>query len=338
MSQQNFQQHVWIRRAACAAVVVLGFVPAAVTHADSVTPVSGSQGAAQTALAAAATIATNEPGVMTYPAPPASFAAATASDADLARYGFPPRPDPGQAPEAYRTWVQVVSAAKYRVAATLTPQPDHKSVEYGPTWSGTALAGGTGQFTAAEGEWVVPNVGAATQPSYSCTWVGIDGFHNQSLAQLGTEQDALLSGRRYYAWVELIPNPQLVINVPVAPGQVVFVEVAENPGTRAVYFFLENVTTGAHLSLSGIYGAQLGQNTEWITERTQIGGSLPALAPFGTVTMGNDYVQSGGLWYGANASPFSPHVLYMYGASGRLDAFARPVNATTDQMVWTGYN
>ena len=47
-------------------------------------------------------------GVTTYPEPPARFNPLTASDKELERYGFPPRPDAKKAPEAYRQWQKLV--------------------------------------------------------------------------------------------------------------------------------------------------------------------------------------------------------------------------------------
>jgi hypothetical protein len=312
-------------------------VPAAVTHADSVTPVSGSQGAAQAALYAAATIPTNEPGAMTYPAPQASFAATTASDADLAHYGFPPRPDPSQAPEVYRNWLQVVSAAKHPVSISFTPEPGYKNNEISYNWSGTVVTHPTNPFLAAQGEWVVPSVATSTQVAHSSTWVGIDGSGDQPLAQLGTDQNALPGGLDYHAWIELLPANETRMSLPVAPGQWVYAYMSYNTSVRAVFFYLENVTAGYYQSFTLPYNLP-GQSAEWIVERPTVNGQLSALAPFGSVTMTDSYAYSGGAWYGANTTPFATHIFNLYGASRRLDAFARPVNATTDQMVWTGYN
>jgi hypothetical protein len=55
---------------------------------------------------------TNAPGVVSYPQPPAGFDPNTASDKELTRYGFPPRPDPEKAPEAYAHWRKLVSVPR----------------------------------------------------------------------------------------------------------------------------------------------------------------------------------------------------------------------------------
>jgi hypothetical protein len=51
-------------------------------------------------------------GMTTYPQPPADFDPVTASDSELKRYGFPPRPDAHKAPEAYRHWRALVSVPR----------------------------------------------------------------------------------------------------------------------------------------------------------------------------------------------------------------------------------
>jgi hypothetical protein len=47
--------------------------------------------------------------VFTYPQPPPGFDPLSASGAELAKYGFPPRPDPRRAPALYERWRRMVS-------------------------------------------------------------------------------------------------------------------------------------------------------------------------------------------------------------------------------------
>ena len=46
--------------------------------------------------------------VVTYPEPPPGFDPLVASEKEVARYGFPPRPDARKAPESYRHWRSLV--------------------------------------------------------------------------------------------------------------------------------------------------------------------------------------------------------------------------------------
>ena len=57
---------------------------------------------------------TNTPGVVSCPQPPTGFDPLTASDKELKRYGFPPRPDPEKAPEAYSPLAKASVGAAHR--------------------------------------------------------------------------------------------------------------------------------------------------------------------------------------------------------------------------------
>jgi hypothetical protein len=62
--------------------------------------------------ASVATPRAGTPAVTNYPQPPAGFDPFSASNAELAKYGFPPRPDPLNAPEAYEHWRRMVSVPR----------------------------------------------------------------------------------------------------------------------------------------------------------------------------------------------------------------------------------
>jgi len=64
--------------------------------------------------ASAATVPTNIPGVHGYAEPPKGFNPVTATDEELAIYGFPPRPDKQANLEHYAAWEQAMKAAKIR--------------------------------------------------------------------------------------------------------------------------------------------------------------------------------------------------------------------------------
>jgi hypothetical protein len=50
--------------------------------------------------------------VFAYPQPPRGFRPLSASDAELAKYGFPPRPDPQKTPALYEQWRRMVSVPR----------------------------------------------------------------------------------------------------------------------------------------------------------------------------------------------------------------------------------
>lgn len=193
---------------------------------------------AATNLAAQSTayvIQTNLPGVTAAAEPPAWLDPLTATDADLATYGFPPRPNAGTKPARLRAWQRAMAHPKRFVVPQLTitnrvhgtvramqvvppqanPEPpvlyNVSTVYQSPNWSAAiALSGassfGDTSFHTISAEYVVP---AAAQPSdcssgtyYSSSWVGIDGWGSLDVLQAGSESDASCESQEYYAWYE----------------------------------------------------------------------------------------------------------------------------------------
>jgi hypothetical protein len=96
----------------------------------------------------AATTPTTIPGIHAYAEPPKEFNPVTATDEELAVYGFPLRPDKLGKPEHYAAWEQAMKAAKIRwngklkvlpfggqgsVAAGSSPLPEAVRSDAGPS-------------------------------------------------------------------------------------------------------------------------------------------------------------------------------------------------------------
>jgi hypothetical protein len=224
--------------------------------------------------------ALNLPGATTIDAPPADFSPLTASDEELAYYGFPPRPDQSSQPKAYATWAKAMNRPINRITPTLeqtnifhgpaklTPKPDAEAVRnnpglppqpettyYSSNWSGYvdlsgATSYGSSSFYYVVNDEFVPAVhqsGCSGGWAYSGEWNGIDGFSNGDVLQAGLESDAYCSGSttsQYYStWYEWFPNGEVRIsNLPVVPGDELFVEVWHTSSTQG-YAYIENLST-----------------------------------------------------------------------------------------------
>ena len=79
-----------------------------------ITVAAAEDNAVRAIRASAATVPTNIPGIHTYAEPPKGFNPVTATDEDLATYGFPARPDKQAKPDQYAQWEQAMKAAKIR--------------------------------------------------------------------------------------------------------------------------------------------------------------------------------------------------------------------------------
>lgn len=175
-----------------------------------------------------ASIPTNVEGIHTYPAPPVGFKPLTASDEELAAYGFPPRPDKVDDAHGYEVWARVMSMPATRwfgelkarsnrsdpAAATLTQnqtRPGKFTASSGTTknWSGVVntLAStsysSTKSFCCVAAEFVVPQPQQAFNGSggnicdgdtdQAAFWVGQGGF-TVAGKNLGNQNNLVQSG------------------------------------------------------------------------------------------------------------------------------------------------
>lgn len=66
--------------------------------------------------------------------------------------------------------------------------------------------------------WAVPSVKNLGTDAFSSVWIGIGGQFDNSLIQVGTEQDITNGSARYFAWYEMLPNTAVDIKtIQVSP-------------------------------------------------------------------------------------------------------------------------
>ena len=174
-------------------------------------------------------------------------------------------------------------------------------------WSGYDLT--SGGYTAIAGCWTVPSVSPSAWPTYSSTWIGIDGGlgdgTDQNLIQTGTEQDwSSTSGlapysAEYSAWWEVLPANAITIRMTITPGDVMCASITKDSPTEWT-ISLTDQTTGAFFSLrpSTKTFPGTGETAEWIVEApyasTQYYTCGPCtLANFGHVTFDSASVNTG---------------------------------------------
>jgi hypothetical protein len=173
-------------------------------------------------------------------------------------------------------------------------------------WSGYALANGPNPFNKVSGRWTVPTVKQAPGTcsggwDYSSEWIGIDGATNSDLLQAGSQANVYCdigqSITEYFPWIEWLPAPELVIYkiastetlYPFAPGDYLIVTVTATNFSGGVStsgtLNFSDVTQGWAVALtftaSSLGGSQVvGQDVEWIVERTEVNGSLATLPDY----------------------------------------------------------
>jgi hypothetical protein len=204
-------------------------------------------------------------------------------DNELAERGYPPRPNPDAAPDAFAVWRRSAIAPSVQVEPRLVSRPDlgggyaqgRAGFENTHNWSGYELRGPghrhvveplrTFAYDMVMGEWVVPSPLEGNPPlgtTYSAFWIGLDGDGIEDLWQAGTEQDCYASAAgsvRFAlgtcsAWTQLLPQQQtqqLVPNIPVSVGDQVYMHVwmgdegsPPSLDARTARTYLHNITAG----------------------------------------------------------------------------------------------
>lgn len=271
-------------------------------------------------------IPTNLAGVTAAAEPPAWLNPLTATDGDLAMYGYPPRPNPEMQSARFQSWQKAMAQSKHFVLPNLSITnkvhgPTHTVQARSPTqppadsgttnafessnWSAVVVPSGassfsTNSFHSVAAEYVVPvasqgpgvcNAGT----DYSSSWVGIDGSGSPDVLQAGTESDASCGLQSYYAWYEWYPQSEVQIGgFAVSPGDDIWIEVWNTSPTQG-YAYIVNESTGQALNLSFVApsGTQLVGNTaEWVVERPTINGSYATLAVYASDYFSNCYADT----------------------------------------------
>ncbi len=143
-------------------------------------------------------------------------------------------------------------------------------------WSGYAISGKKGAFRRISAEWIVPCVKPTSKPTYSSAWIGIDGFKNSSLIQTGTGHESVNGTVHYYAWWEILPAAETVIQLPVSPGDRIRATIMKVSSGKWCIRLCNLSKQWTFRTLQRYNGPQ--SSAEWIMEAPQIGSTVAPLA------------------------------------------------------------
>lgn len=181
-----------------------------------------------------------------------------------------------------------------------------------------------------QGQWTVPSLSCNSSSAYSSAWVGIDGYSDGTVEQIGTEQDCRSGVPVYLTWFEMYPKMSRAIGLAINPGDVIKGEV-KYIGNYSFMLSLSNITTGQ--SFATIQRSKAARNSaEWIVEAPWSGGVLP-LANFGTFAFTNSSATLNGHTGTINDSGWQNDVITMATSSGVIKAL--PSGLSTDGRSFT---
>lgn len=84
--------------------------------------------------------------------------------------------------------------------------PAGDSTHSDQTWSGYAVTGSE-PYTSITGSWKIPAMNCSKGPGDASPWIGIDGWSNDTVEQIGIDLDCRNGKASYHPWVEMYPGP-----------------------------------------------------------------------------------------------------------------------------------
>jgi hypothetical protein len=194
----------------------------------------------------------------------------------------------------------------FYLGGSTAPAPNPSAVLNG-NWSGYVAAPNLSQpqlntVTAVSGSWIVPTVtGPSTGTTDSAVWVGIDGYGNGTVEQVGTSENVINGKVQYYAWWEMYSTgkqqPGQPLSMMIEPGDSISASVQYiSTGVHAGQYYMQIVDNSRSNDSAGVYATSAQYQSpsadrscaEWIVEAPTIPGSgIAALADFSPVTFTN---------------------------------------------------
>lgn len=194
-----------------------------------------------------------------------------------------------------------------------TPSPAPNAIPNG-NWSGYVAAANlssqpAGSVTYVAGTWNVPSVSGPSSGTYdSSTWVGIDGYGNQTVEQLGTEQDMVNGQPVYRAWWEMYSSgagqpEQIIPGMIIGPGDSITATVQYiTSGAHAGQYYMTMVDNSRSNDSFSTYQTSAstqsplaqGSCAEWIMEAPSVNGQISQTPNFSPVRFTNASVTING--------------------------------------------
>lgn len=188
------------------------------------------------------------------------------------------------------------------------------------------------------GSWTVPTLTATPDDAYSAIWVGIDGFSNGTVEQIGTSHDWVSGAQSDYAWFEMYPAGSYeIVGFPLNPGDVIVGTVTYKSGSNFA-LSLQNVTQNVKTTIPSWYtqsSRAKRSSAEWIVEAPYLNGILP-LADFGIAGLTNCTCKINNHTGGINDSHWANEAITMVTANHTVKALPSNLSngGTSFSVTW----
>jgi hypothetical protein len=123
------------------------------------------------------------------------------------------QPDAATVARARAAFLKTMSSHRPRVRSMAQPPAAREGVTSAPSvnWSGFAdVESASNTVSSVSGQWVIPTVRCPSGPyryqdAFIANWVGIDGYDNGTVEQLGSATQCFEGVTYYYVWYEMFP-------------------------------------------------------------------------------------------------------------------------------------
>ncbi len=208
-------------------------------------------------------------------------------------------------------------------------------------WSGYVAATNINRpkrnsISAISGAWTIPALSPTIGDAYSSIWVGIDGYTDGTVEQIGTEQDWSSGSQQNYAWFEMYPRGSFeIVGFPVDVGDQISASVQylqNNQYELSIHNITKNVFSVIPVSKTTSRKAQRS-SAEWVVEAPTSSSVLP-LADFLNVTFTNCSATIGGVQGAINRT--NPDKINMADQGGVVKAVTSDLtdSGTTFTVSW----
>ncbi len=222
-----------------------------------------------------------------YLIPPKGFNPVKASDEELRRYCFPPRPD--SKTEEYVEWTKRMENYSGTPEPEITLAEGVRFADVSGSWAGYVGNGtdsSTRFYNQVQMDYTQPTVSAVGSGTKNLNgyWVGIGGYNSGKLVQAGTSTEGL---NTHKAWYELLPHAPVYLNsLTINAGDSIHVYISFQRANGIFEYYIANDSTGN--SASGYVDAPTstyydGTSAEWIVENA----SGCQLGNFGSIALEN---------------------------------------------------
>jgi hypothetical protein len=215
---------------------------------------------------------------------------------------------------------------------------DRLGLKFSNNWCGYVACSNfaiptVGSVSSVSALWLVPTLSPVPQDAFSAAWIGMDGFLNGTIEQIGTRHDWTSGTQNDYAWFQMHPNQAFIINgFPLNPGDLVGA-ISQHVGNGVFQLSIYNYTHGVFTFIP----TELTTNprakritAKWIVEAPAAGKGL-SLANFDTIPMVNCKATINGVLGPINNPMWQNKQIHMH--QGVPKTSPTPLNPTGDGFI-----